>query len=209
MDIDEQLDQAGLEAEEAAAAAAEAERRRGRWYVVHTLSGHENKVKETIEQQHRQQEADLPIYEVLIPVEKVSEVRQGRKTTTTRKYFPGYILVRMDLYHEDGRLNERAWYFIRETQGVIGFIGGGDRPMPLPQHEVDALLRQSTGREERAKPKINFAVGEAVRVRDGAFENFEGTIEDIDAERGKLKILVSIFGRSTPVELEFWQVERT
>jgi transcriptional antiterminator NusG len=213
MDMEEQLDQSTMDADEAAEAAAEAaaeqERKRGRWYVVHTLSGHENKVKETIEQQHRQQEADLPIYEVLIPVEKVSEVRQGRKTTTTRKYFPGYILVRMDLYLEDGKLNERAWYFIRETQGVIGFIGGGDRPMPLPQHEVDALLRQATGREERAKPKINFAVGEAVRVRDGAFENFEGTIEDIDAERGKLKILVSIFGRSTPVELEFWQVERT
>jgi transcriptional antiterminator NusG len=177
--------------------------------VLHTLSGHENKVKETIEQQLRQQGGDLPIFEILIPLEKVSEVRQGRKTTTTRKYFPGYILVRMELYHADGKLNERAWYFIRETQGVIGFIGGGDRPLPLPPHEVEALLRQATDREDRAKPKINFAVGEAVRIRDGAFENFEGSIEGIDAERGKLKILVSIFGRSTPVELEFWQVERT
>jgi transcriptional antiterminator NusG len=187
----------------------EQDRSRGRWFVLHTLSGHENKVKETIEQQLRQQGGDLPIFEILIPLEKVSEVRQGRKTTTTRKYFPGYILVRMDLYHEDGKLNEKAWYFIRETQGVIGFIGGGDRPLPLPPHEVEALLRQATDREDRAKPKINFAVGEAVRVRDGAFENFEGSIEGIDAERGKLKILVSIFGRSTPVELEFWQVERT
>lgn len=191
------------------AAVPEQDRSRGRWFVLHTLSGHENKVKETIEQQLRQQGGDLPIYEILIPLEKVSEVRQGRKTTTTRKYFPGYILVRMDLYHEDGKLNERAWYFIRETQGVIGFIGGGDRPLPLPPHEVEALLRQATDREDRAKPKINFAVGEAVRIRDGAFENFEGSIEGIDAERGKLKILVSIFGRSTPVELEFWQVERT
>lgn len=207
--MDIETEQASSVPGEAADDAAAQERLRGRWFVVHTLSGHENKVKETLEQQLRLQGGDLPLYEVLIPVEKVSEVRQGKKITTTRKYFPGYILLRMDLYHEDGKLNERAWYFVRETPGVIGFVGGGERPVPLPPHEVEALVRQVASHEERAKPKISYAVGEAVRIRDGAFENFEGAIEGIDPERGKLKVLVSIFGRSTPVELEFWQVERT
>lgn len=183
--------------------------KRGQWFVVHTLSGHENKVKNTIEKHLTQEGDDIKVYEILIPTEQVSEVRQGKKTTSTRKFFPGYILVRMDLYDpETKKLDEKSWYFIRQTQGIIGFIGSGDRPVPLPQHEVDALLMQASGKEEKARPKINFEVGETVRIKDGAFENFEGAIEDIDQERGKLNILVSIFGRSTPVELEFWQVER-
>jgi transcriptional antiterminator NusG len=156
-----------------------------------------------------QQGDDVKIYEILIPTEQVSEVRQGKKTTTTRKFFPGYILIRMDMYDpETKELNDKAWYFIRQTQGVIGFIGTGDKPTPLPQHEVDALLAQASGEQEKARPKINYEIGEMVRIKDGAFENFEGAIEGIDHDRGKLNILVSIFGRSTPVELEFWQVER-
>lgn len=186
----------------------EIDRSKGQWFVVNTLSGHENKVKNTIEKHLSQEDDDIVIYEILIPTEQVSEVRQGKKTTTTRKFFPGYILVRMDLYDEDKKLDEKAWYFVRQTQGVIGFVGAGDKPAPLPQYEVDALLDQASGKEEKARPKINFEVGETVRIKDGAFENFEGAIEGIDEERGKLKILVSIFGRSTPVELEFWQVER-
>lgn len=185
------------------------DRTQGQWFVVHTLSGHENKVKNTIEKHLTQEGDDIKVYEVLIPTEQVSEVRQGKKTTSTRKFFPGYILIRMDLYDpETKKLDEKSWYFIRQTQGIIGFIGSGDRPTPLPPDEVDALLMQASGKEEKARPKINFEIGENVRIKDGAFENFEGAIEGIDQERGKLNILVSIFGRSTPVELEFWQVER-
>jgi len=182
---------------------------KGQWFVVHTLSGHENKVKNTIEKHLTREGDDIKIYEVLIPTEQVAEVRKGKKTTSTRKFFPGYILIRMDLYDpETKQLNEKSWYFVRQTQGIIGFIGSGDRPTALPPKEVEVLLMQANGEEEKARPKINFEIGETVRIKDGAFENFEGNIEGIDAERGKLNILVSIFGRSTPVELEFWQVER-
>ena len=187
---------------------AEIDRSKGQWFVVNTLSGHENKVKNTIERYLSQEGDDMHIYEILIPTEQVSEVRAGKKSTTTRKFFPGYILVRMDLYDEDKKLDEKAWYFVRQTQGVIGFVGVADKPVPLPPHEVQAIIDQISGRENKARPKINYEIGETVRIKDGAFENFEGAIEGIDEERGKLKILVSIFGRSTPVELEFWQVER-
>ena len=182
-------------------------RDRGQWFVVHTLSGHENKVRETLLRQLELGD-QMPVYEVYIPTEKVSEVRQGKKTTTTRKFFPGYILVRMDLYDDEHRIDEKAWYFIRNVQGVLGFLGGSNRPEPLSLSEVSDLLRQSRG-EAEVKPKIAFEIGETVRIKDGAFENFEGVIQEIDNERGKLRLLVSIFGRSTPVELEFWKVDRS
>ncbi len=185
-----------------------AEQKPGQWFVIHTLSGHENKVKDSIEKYLAKGEA-LGVYEVLVPMEKISEVRQGKKTTTVRKYFPGYILVRMDLYNpETKKIDEDAWYFVREIQGVIGFIGSGNRPIALTPPEVDDLMRQVTETEDKITPKINYDVGENVKIKDGAFENFEGVIEEIDQERGKLKLLVSIFGRSTPVEVEYWQVER-
>ncbi|MDD3118326.1 MAG: transcription termination/antitermination protein NusG [Victivallales bacterium] len=181
---------------------------KGQWFVIHTLSGQENKVRDSIER-HLQTEGNaLAVYEVYIPTEKVSEVKQGRKTTITRKFFPGYILVRMDLYHPDGALDENVWYFIRNTQGIIGFVGGNDKPLPLSESEVDDMMAQLSGQQEKAKPKITYEIGETVRIKDGAFENFEGSIQEIDSERGKLKLMVSIFGRSTPVELEFWQVDR-
>lgn len=182
--------------------------RRGQWFVVHTLSGHENKVRDTILRQ-LQIGDEVPVYEAFIPTEKVAEVRQGKKTTTTRKFFPGYILVRMDLYDDAGMINEKAWYFIRNVQGVLGFLGGANKPTPLSDSEVDDLLRPVQSGAPEVKPKIAFEIGEVVRIKDGAFENFEGSIQEIDNERGKLKLMVSIFGRSTPVELEFWQVERT
>jgi len=184
------------------------DRSSGQWYVLHTLSGQENKVRENIEKQLKQEDPGCKVYEVLIPTERVSEVRNGRKTTMNRKYFPGYVLVRMDLYREDNTIDEKVWYFVRQIQGVIGFIGGGEHPQPLRPHEVDDLMRQTAAPEEKAKPKIQYEIGETVRIKDGAFENFEGSIEEIDSERGKLKLMVSIFGRSTPVELEFWQVGR-
>lgn len=181
---------------------------RGQWFVVHTLSGHENKVRDTILRQ-LQIGDQVPVYDAYIPTEKVVEVRQGKKIPSRRKFFPGYILVRMDLYDELGAINEKAWYLVRNVQGVLGFLGGANRPMPLSQAEVDDLIRSSQDGEPEVKPKITFELGEVVRIKDGAFENFEGSIQEIDNERGKLKLMVSIFGRSTPVELEFWQVERT
>jgi len=186
------------------------DRSQGQWFVLNTLSGHENKVKNTIDRRLDNEDAlREKIHEILIPTEQVAEVRKGKKTTTMRKFFPGYILIRMDLYDPETKaLDEDVWYFVRQTQGVIGFVGSGDKPVPLPQHEVDALLEQAEGAGEKVRPKIDFEIGEMVRIKDGAFENFEGAIEGIDHERGKLKILVAIFGRSTPVEMEFWQVER-
>ena len=183
---------------------------RGQWFVIHTLSGHENRVRDTILRQLRVSDR-VPVYDAYIPTEKVVEVRRGKKITTTRKFFPGYILVRMDLYTKnDSGVLERdqdAWYFVRNVQGVMGFLGG-DNPVALSPDEVADIMRPATGGESDIKPKITFSIGEVVRIKDGAFENFEGAIQEIDAERGKLKLMVSIFGRSTPVELEFWQVER-
>ena len=182
----------------------------GKWYVVQAMSGHENKVKENLERGLKLEKNSLPIYEILIPEEKISEVKQGEKITSTRKFFPGYVLIRMDLYAENGDIRNDVWYFVRETQSIIGFIGCGadKRPLPLTNSEVESLMNQVKEKEEAVAPKVLFDVGEAVTVKEGAFENFEGVIDDIDAERGKLKVMVSIFGRSTPVELEYWQVEK-
>ncbi len=178
---------------------------KGKWYVVQTLSGQENKVHESIKRQLELNDS-LPVYEVNMPMEMVSERRQGKDHLTRRKLFPGYIFVRMDLYNATGEIDEAAWFFIRNIQGIIGFIGG-DHPVPLSGSEVAELFR-ADGEAEQVKPKIVFEIGEVVRIKSGAFENFEGTVDEIDNERSKLKLMVSIFGRSTPVELEFWQVSR-
>lgn len=178
------------------------------WYVLHTLSGQENKVKESIERRVKQDEMSEYIGEVMIPTEKVSEVKQGKKTTTTRKFYPGYVLAHLALYDENRNLNEKVWYFIQDISGIIGFIGG-EKPVPLRQDEVDVILHQVEAKKEKVKPKVTFEPGETVKITDGPFLNFNGLIEEADPERGKLKISVSIFGRSAPVELEYWQVERT
>jgi transcriptional antiterminator NusG len=177
------------------------------WFVLHTLSGQEQKVKDSIEKRIKVEEMTELIKEVLIPTEKVAEVKKGKKTTSTRKFYPGYILVHMKLLDEKNQLLDRPWYFIRETPGLIGFIGG-DHPVPLKQDEVESILAQIEERQEKVAPKVAFETGENVKVTDGPFQNFTGVIEGIDPDRGKLKISVSIFGRSTPVELEYWQVER-
>jgi len=177
------------------------------WFVVQTLSGQEFKVKQSIERRRELEDVEDVVHEVVIPTEKVSEVRRGRKTTTERKFFPGYILVNVSLYDSEGNTQDRAWYFVRDTQGVIGFVGG-EKPVPLSSSEVADMLQQSEKGEEISKPKVLFEVGETVTIKDGAFENFEGTIESVDPDRGKLQVSVSIFGRSTPVEVEYWQVER-
>ena len=177
------------------------------WFVLHTLSGQESKVRESIERRIKQEEMQDYIDEVLIPTEKVSEVKQGKKTTTTRKFYPGYVLVHMSLYDEQKSLVDKTWYFTQQTPGIIGFVGG-DRPVPLRPSEVDVILRQIEEKKEKVKPKVVFEPGETVKITDGPFLNFNGVIEEVDPDRGKLKVSVSIFGRSAPVELEYWQVER-
>ena len=177
------------------------------WFVLHTLSGQEMKVKESIERRIKQEEMQDYIDQVLIPTEKVSEVKQGRKTTTTRKFYPGYVLVHMCLYNDQRGLMEKTWYFTQQTPGIIGFVGG-ERLVPLRPEEVENILRQIEEKKEKVKPKVVFEPGETVKITDGPFLNFNGVIEEVDPDRGKLKVSVSIFGRSAPVELEYWQVER-
>ena len=178
------------------------------WFVIHTLSGQEQKVKDSIEKRLKAEEMGEFIKEVMVPMEKVAEVRGGKKTVTSRKLHPGYVYIDMSLLDESHRLLDRPWYFIRETPGIIGFVGG-DRPIPVTPDEMGHIKAQITESEETEKPKVNFAVGETVKINDGPFLNFSGVIEEIDPERGKLKVTVNIFGRNTPVELEYWQVEKS
>ncbi len=177
------------------------------WYVLHCLPGQEQKVQDSIEKRKAREEMGDLIHQVLIPTERVEEVKRGKRATTTRKFFPGYILINMDLVDEKNQLNERSWYFIRETPGILKFVGG-DRPIPLRKEEVDSILAQIHDREDKVVPKVNFERGETLNVNDGPFKGMTGVVEEVDQEKGKLKVSVSIFGRSTPVELEFWQVEK-
>lgn len=178
------------------------------WYVVHVLSGQEQKVAKRIRALTEQEELKDKIYEVLVPTEMVSEVRRGKKTETKRKFYPGYIIVNMNLLTEDNGLVEDTWFFIKEMEGVIGFAGTKDRPIPMRQREVESMLAQIKEREDSVRPAISFEVGDTVKVADGPFESQNGIVEELDEEKGKLRVAVTIFGRSTPVELEFWQVER-
>ncbi|MBI3417453.1 MAG: transcription termination/antitermination factor NusG [Verrucomicrobia bacterium] len=177
------------------------------WFVIHTLSGQEQKVKESIEKRLKTEEMGEHIAEVLVPMEKIVEVRSGKKSVSTRKLYPGYVFINMGLLDEKNRIIEKPWYFIRDTQGIIGFVGG-ERPTPTPADEIETIKAQMTDSEDREKPKVNFAVGETIKINDGPFLNFSGVIEEIEPERGKLKVTVNIFGRNTPVELEYWQVEK-
>ena len=177
------------------------------WFVLHTLTGQEQKVKRYVEAQARLQAMTDYIGEVIIPTEKVSETKNGVKTTVTRKFFPGYVLISLSLYDDAKQLVEPTWRFLRETPGVIGFVGG-ERPMPLSSAEVDAIVNQVEAKKEKVRPKVAFEPGEQVKITDGPFMNFTGAVDEVDPDRGKLKVSVAIFGRSAPVELEYWQVER-
>ena len=177
------------------------------WFVLHTLTGQEQKVKRYVEAQARLQAMTDYIGEVIIPTEKVSETKNGVKTTVTRKFFPGYVLISLSLYDEAKQLVEPTWRFLRETPGVIGFVGG-ERPRPLSSAEVDAIVNQVEAKKEKVRPKVAFEPGETVKITDGPFMNFTGAVDEVDPDRGKLKVSVAIFGRSAPVELEYWQVER-
>ena len=172
-----------------------------KWYVLHTQTGSEEKVKSSIENRVAASGLKDLIGEVIIPTEQVSEIRGGKKNISRRKFFPGYILINMDL-------TEKSWYLIKTTPGITGFIGPSRRPTPLNEQEVENILKRTRETEVKPSPKVMFEAGEAVRVIEGPFTNFNGTIEAVLPERGKLKVGVSIFGRVTPVELEFWQVEK-
>jgi transcriptional antiterminator NusG len=178
-----------------------------RWFALHTLSGQEGKVKTYIDKFKKAEELDEYIFEILLPTEIVSEVKGGKKSTKIRKLYPGYVFIQAKLYDDEGKLINKPWYFVKETTGVIGFVGG-DRPAALRQSEVDEIYQRIADSSGKEKPKVEYAVGEEVKITDGAFASLTGRIDEIDPDRGKLKVSVSIFGRFTPVELEYWQVQR-
>jgi transcriptional antiterminator NusG len=172
------------------------------WYVLHVYSGFEKKVAASIKEQTRQHGVESLIQEVLVPIDSVVEVRKGnKKVNAERKFFPGYVLVKMDMTDE-------TWHLVKNTPKVTGFLGGRGRPSPITEREADRLLRQIKEGIERPKPSITFEIGEQVKVSDGPFTSFNGLVEDVDEEKGRLKVSVSIFGRPTPVELEYSQVEK-
>ena len=171
------------------------------WYVIHTQTGYEDRVKTSIESKVKAGLVKDTIAQVLIPIEQVSEIKGGKKKISQRKFFPGYILVEMDL-------NDENWYLIRNITGVTGFVGAGAKPIPLQTDEIDTILRQAQDAKEKPTPKVVFEKGENIRVTDGPFTNFNGTIEEANLTKGKIKVMISIFGRATPVELETWQVEK-
>jgi transcriptional antiterminator NusG len=180
---------------------------RSQWFVIHTLSGQEQKVKESIEKRIKTEEMQDYIQEVLVPMEKVAEIRNGKKTVTSRKLYPGYVFIDIVLLDENQKVVEKPWYFIRDTQGIIGFVGG-DRPTPTSLEEIETIKAQIAASEDTERPKVSFEVGETVKINDGPFLNFSGVIEEIDSDKGKLRVTVNVFGRNTPVELEYWKVEK-
>jgi len=171
------------------------------WFVVHTYSGFENKVAAAIESRAKIFGLAEQISRVLVPTEKVVEVRNKQKRETEQKFFPGYVLVEMEL-------TDDTWHLVRSTPKVTGFVGSGSRPVSLGQDQVDEILRQMEAGAEKPKPKSVFQKGDKVRVIDGPFVNFQGEVDDIHPERGRMKVTVPVFGRPTPVELEYYQVER-
>jgi transcription termination/antitermination protein NusG len=173
-----------------------------RWYIVHAYSNFENKVAESIRDQAKQRGLSDFFEEILVPKEKVVEVRRGRKIDAERKFFPGYVLVKMELTDE-------AFHLIKNTPKVTGFLGADHKPMPISDAEAARILHQVQEGIERPKPAVSFEVGEQVRVTEGPFASFNGTVEEVDEARSRLKVGVSIFGRATPVELEFGQVEKS
>ena len=176
------------------------------WYVIHTYSGYENKVKTNLEHRIDSMDAKDLIFQVVIPTEDEIEIRDGQRRTVARKIFPGYVLVQMMELKEDDIDSSRAWFVVRNTPGVTGFVGSGNRPVPLEEAEVRRIIRQMRGVEP--KIKVGFSGGQSVRVIDGPFIDFVGQVDEINLEKGKVKVLVSFFGRETPVELDFLQVER-
>jgi len=169
------------------------------WFVVHTYSGYEERVKKNLEQRIKFMDSESEITEVVVPTEDEIEVKSGQKQTVSKKILPGYVLIQMGM-------SDQSWKIVRNTPGVTGFVGGGDKPVPLTEEEITRILKQMEA--EAPKLKFGFRVGESVRVTDGPFLDFIGVVESINSEKGKVKVLLSLFGRNTPVELDFLQVEK-
>jgi transcriptional antiterminator NusG len=172
------------------------------WYIVHTYSGFEGKVKESLRQRADALGMGEAIEEILIPTEEVVDVRDGKKTRSTRKFFPGYVLVKMEM-------SDAAWHVVKNTPKVTGFVGTGSKPVPLSDAEVDRIVKQISVSAEKPKAKLEYRTGEMVRIVDGPFTSFTGQVEEVNEDRSTLKVMVTIFGRATPVELGFLQVEKT
>jgi transcription termination/antitermination protein NusG len=180
-------------------AAIKAASENARWYIIHTYAGHENKVERSLKQRVEAMKFTDRVFDIIVPTRNTIKVSQGKKETVKEKIFPGYVLVKMIL-------DDETWFMVRSTQGVTSFIGAGNKPTPISEKEVEAI--QKFMQLEEPMYKVQFAVGEAVKITDGPFSDFLGTIESIDDARGKVKVLVSIFGRETPVELDFLQVKK-
>jgi transcriptional antiterminator NusG len=182
-----------------------------KWYVLQALSGQEGKVRENLEKRILQEEMQEYVGQVLVPTEKVSELKPGgKKTTVVRKFFPGYVLIELALYDEEGQVMEKPWVYIQSTPGLIGFVSSDrNRPQPMRQSEVDQMMAQIQNQNgDTTKFNVKFEPGERVKVTDGAFMGQSGLVEEVDPDHGRLKVSVLIFDREVPVDLEYWQVER-
>jgi transcription termination/antitermination protein NusG len=182
-----------------------------RWYVVHAYSGFEHQVSRSLKDRVARAGMEEKIGEVLVPTEEVVEMRSGQKRKSERKFFPGYVLVQIETSNDDGkiRIDDESWHLIKETPKVMGFIGGtAERPLPIKDSEADVILRRVQDGADKPRPKILFEPGQLVRVTEGPFNDFNGTVEEVNYEKSRLRVAVLIFGRSTPVELEFGQVEK-
>jgi len=177
------------------------------WYVLRVQSNKEDQVRDALDRRVRADGLDEVVTRILVPSERISEIRGGQKRVRERKIYPGYIMVEVET-NAEGHIPENAWFTIRETTGIGDFLGDRTGPTPMSKRDVDKVLGEAEHKEEAPKVKIGFSVGEAVRIKEGPFENFEGAVEEVSSAKGTVKVIVTIFGRPTPVELEYWQIER-